>query len=193
MHILIEINFTEEFMLTFSSNMFIIFCIKFFLSIICVIANRICYAPENKIAPCLPIYKNAPNNNTTQRKHSLVNKNSSCDSYSYEKYESRNILCDDGNTLEAFKCAGCGNVMRTCNACDNISNWYKNRKSANRHRRKFHRLESSTSSNAIENNEVDENHEEVLAMDTGFDVNDVERELHQMNYQFDLSNEDEKY
>ena len=40
---------------------------------------------------------------------------------------------------------------------------------------------------------MDENHEEALAMDTGFDVNDVERELHQMNCLFDLSNEDEKY
>ena len=137
-------------MLTFSSNMFIIFDMKFFSSIIHVMANRICYAPENKIAPCLPICEKAPNNNTAQRKHSLVNKNSSCDSCSYEKYESRNILCDDGNTLEAFKCAGCGNVMRICNASDNISNWCPNRKSANRHRRSFHRLESSTSSNAIE-------------------------------------------
>ena len=83
--------------------------------------------------------------------------------------------------------------MRTCNARDNISNWCPSRKSANRHRREFHRLESSISSNTIENNEVDENHEEALAIDTGFDVNDVERELNQMNYLFDLSNEDEKY
>ena len=123
MHIWIEINFTKQIMLSFSSNIFIIFDMWFFLSIICVMANRIFYAPENKIAPCLPIYKKAPNNNTTERMHSLDNKNSSCDSCSYEKYESRNILCDDGNTIEAFKCAGCSNVMRACNACDNTSNW----------------------------------------------------------------------
>ena len=163
------------------------------LQIIIIMANRISHAPENKIEPCLPTYQRVPNIINNQSTRSRVNKNSVCANCSHEKNDSRNISCDDGNTMEAFKCSGCGKVICNCKSCDNVGAWYKDRKSANRHRRKYHRLDSSTSSIAIENNEVDENHEQALAMDSGFDIRDVERELQEMDYFNDLWSEDEKH
>ena len=54
-------------------------------------------------------------------------------------------------------------------------------------------MKSPTSSNNIEDNEVDESNEELLAIDAGFDVGDVKRELNQVNYLSYLSNEDKNF
>ena len=126
-------------------------------------------------------------------KHSIKNNlKCSCKNSIFEKVNDNAIICEDGNIMHKYKCNKCGSSICNYSKCRSKRNFCKDRKSANKHRRKKH-SNDNVIENTIEGNEVEETSEIETALTGGFNEMDIEIELNYMNYTNDLQIEDDKY
>ena len=110
----------------------------------------------------------------------------------YEKVPGHAITCDDSAIVDKCKCNICGATIYHCSHCGTTRNFYKDRHSANRHRRKKHSV-NLLNENTIDGNEVDEHSEIAVALTGDFNENRIENELNYIKFMKELHLEDEIY
>ena len=109
--------------------------------------------------------------------------------------EANNVTCDDGARIAICKCNACDASMWKFPTCGTTKNAREDRNAANRNKLLCRdlKLNPRLGTNAIDGSAIDECDEENLALNGDFEVNDVERELNQMNFLSDLSLENNNF
>ena len=93
------------------------------------------------------------------------------------------------------KCNACDASSWKCPTCGTMKKMREDRKAANRHKILHHnvKLKPRLGTCAIDGNTIDECDEKNLVLNSDFKVNDVKRELNQMNFMSNLILEDDKF
>ena len=109
--------------------------------------------------------------------------------------QKKNNTCDDGAKIEMCKCNACDASAWKYPTCGTMKNAHEDYEAANRHKRLCHnvKLNPRLETNTIDGNAIDECNEENFVLKGEFEINNVERELNQMNFLSDLSLEKDKF